>query len=345
MSNQTPQQQPYQEDEIDLRKLFQAIGNFFISIGHGIINLILAIRRATFSYKYLLITFMIAGIISGIGFNKFSKPFYQTSLLLKSVYLNTKLVENSIDKLNLLCQEKEHEGLAKVLSISNEVAANIVNFDFEPYVNERDLIEIELLKQRLETIKIDQGDIDKIIRQIEIKNRNTFLITVHIFETEIIENLQEALVGYFKNNPFVANRIKSHRAKQEQLIAKLTIDVASLDSLKDAYNLNLKLQATKTNDASNSVILGESGAVDPVRVYSQGVSLFRMLQTEKTAYELGSDFEVVDGFTTFSKPDSAGMLKATVISIGLWLVLAYGLIILIEVNKYLNRIEEHGFKG
>ena len=105
----------------------------------------------------------------------------------------------------------------------------------------------------------------------------------------------------------------------------------------------MKLQATKDNDASNSVFLGESGAVDPVSVYTQGVTLFRQLQSEKMRYELGEDFELVDGFTTFSKPESPSILKAIVGSVGILLALAYALIILIEINKYLNRVEEKGF--
>ena len=343
MSEQTPTPQAYHDDEIDLRKLFQAIGNFFVGIGHGIINMVLAFRRATFRYKFLLMGAIGIGLVTGVAYNKLTKPYYQTSLLLKSQYLNARLVENSIDKLNLLCEEKERKGLAKILNISNEVAQNIVSFDYEPFVDENDVVEIELLKQRLEELKIDKKDIQKIVKQIEIENRNTFQISVRVFETGIVENLQEALVGFFKNNPYVANRIRTNKERQQQLIAKLTQDLSLLDSLKNAYNLNLKLQASKPRDASTSVIFGESGVVNPVSVYNQSVSLFNLLQSTKRALALGSDFEVVDGFTTFSKPESPSLVKAAVYSMGLWLLLAYGLIVLIEINNYLNRIEEKGF--
>ena len=75
MSEQPQQQPSYQDDEIDLRKLFQAIGNFFVNIGHGFINIILTIRRATSNYKILLIAAMIVGLITGLAYNKFTKPF------------------------------------------------------------------------------------------------------------------------------------------------------------------------------------------------------------------------------------------------------------------------------
>ena len=86
MSDQPPQQQSNHDDEIDLRKLFQAIGKFFINIGHGVINMILSFRRATFRYKKILITAIVLGMIAGIGYNWFTKPIYQTALLLKSDY-------------------------------------------------------------------------------------------------------------------------------------------------------------------------------------------------------------------------------------------------------------------
>ena len=128
----------------------------------------------------------------------------------------------------------------------------------------------------------------------------------------------------------------------EQLIIKLTNDIAMLDSLKTAYNLNLKLQADKPgSEATNNVYLGESGAVNPVSIYSQGINLFEQLQANIRTLELGSDFEVVDGFTTFSKPDSPGLLKSAVLGAAIMLGLAYFLIIL-TAPSLLNLIIEDG---
>ena len=342
MNQQTPPP-VYHDDEIDLRKLFQAIGNFFVRIGHGFIRLILAIRRATFRYKILLISAMVLGLIAGVIYNKTAKPYYQTSLVLKSNYFNAKLVENNIDKLNLLCEEENRTGLAKELNISEELAQNIVSFDYEPFIDENDVVEIELLKQKLEDLKIDKKDIDRIIAQIEVENRNTFLIRVFVFDTQIIENLEDALVGFFRNSPYVANRIKVTRSNLEAKIAKLSADVLLLDSLKEAYNLNLRSQASDQNDASGSVVLADNVVVDPVSVYNQGVIIFDRLLQARQAYELGSDFELVDGFTTFTKPESPSLVKAAVMGAVLAVVLAYLLILLIEINKYLNRVEKEGF--
>ena len=343
MSENQQNQPEYRDDEIDLRKLFQAIGHFFGNIGRGFIDILIRIKRATYAYKVFLIVAIVLGVASGVAYNQLGKPVYQTSMLLSSKYFNAKLVENTVNKLNLLCEEKERSGLATVLGIDKEVAVNIAEFEYEPFVSEQDLVEIEVLKQKLEEFKVEDQDINRVVQQIEIQNKNTFLITVRVFDTNIIGDFQEALVGYFENNPYIKNRVKVNRSNQEQLIAKLGSDIGTLDSLKKAFNLNLQSMATRPNESSNNVYVGEKGLMDPVSIYTEGISLFRQRQFVKKEMELGSDFEVIDGFTIFSKPESPGLLKGTVYAIAGWLALAYIVIVLLEINKYLSRVEKERF--
>ena len=76
----TPQ---YQDDEIDLRKLFQAIGSFFVGLWVGFIRIIVSIRRVTIEHKYLFLILIILGVVGAIVFSKTSRPYYRTSMLLK----------------------------------------------------------------------------------------------------------------------------------------------------------------------------------------------------------------------------------------------------------------------
>ena len=47
----------------------------------------------------LIILALVGGILGG-SYNKVSKPYFQTTMLLSSDYFNSRLVENSIDKLS-----------------------------------------------------------------------------------------------------------------------------------------------------------------------------------------------------------------------------------------------------
>lgn len=333
----------YSDDEIDLRKLFQSIGKGFSNFGKWLVTLVVRFRRATLKYKFLLIAMIVVGGIGGIVFTEVTQPYYKTSMVLSSEYFNARLVDNSLEKLNTLCKEKDKTGLAQVLNIRSDVAENIMEFDYEPMVSEQDVVDVEVLKQKLGELKVKDTDISKVISQINIENKNSYIISVYVFDNKIIENLQNSLVSYFGNNPYIKNRIRINKENQLRLIDKLQEDISQLDSLKHAFNLNLKANASKKGGTSSNVYVGESGAMNPTEVYSEGVRLYRQLLSIRENLELGSDFELVDGFTVFSKPESAGLLKASVLSALIFLGIGYLLIMLIEINKYLNKVEKERF--
>lgn len=344
MSQQNTNTDNYRDDEIDLRKLFQAIGNGFANIGNGFVNLIIRFRRVSLNYKFVLIAMILIGAIAGITLNKVSKPYYKTSMLISSSYFNTRLIENTFDKLNTLCEEEERSGLGKLLDIDVNVAENIREFDFEPLVTEQDQIDMEILKQKLADLAVEEKDIQKVINQLFVQNKRAYIFSVDVYDNTIIESLQGSLVGYLKNNPYVKNRIEINKKNNLKLIEKLKVDIKQLDSLKQLFNLNMKANADRKGESSTSnVYVGESGTLNPSGFYSQSIALYKELQATERSIVLESDFEVRDSFTVFTVPESPSLLKATVYSIVIFFGLGYLLIIFIEINKYLSRVEKERF--
>jgi len=344
MAEQQNNQNNYHDDEIDLRKLFQAIGNFFVNIGVGIVNKIIRLRRATLKYKILIGVFIIIGIGSGITFNQVSKPAYLTSMLLSSSYFNGQLVENAIDKLNKICEDKNNTGLDKLFNIPVSEATSIIKFDFKPFITEQDLVEIEVLQAKLADLKIDDAEIAKIINQIELQNKKTFEISVLTFTPDITESLETALVNYFKTNPYIQNRIEATRANLLGRRKKLVNESIKLDSLKKVLMVNLESLANEPAGTSNNVYVGDQKlSTDPLNVYRTDLGIHNEILSIDRSLKLQADFELIDGFTAFSKPESPGLIKTTAVSAAIFLGLAYLIIIFIEINKYLNRIEEERF--
>ncbi len=342
MSTENRNSDGNRDDEIDLRKLFEAIGKGFSNIGKSFVNLIIRIRRVSISYRVLLLSAIILGGAIGVSFNRVLDPYYSTSMLLSSDYFNNRLIENNLDKLKALCEEKNRDGLANLLQIEKHVALNIKDFDFEALVTEEDLLEMELLKANLKKTKIKDIDIDKVIEQIEIQNSKTYKITVHVFDNTIIGNLEESIIAYFKENNFVKSRIAASAKNNILLRDNLRNDISRLDSLKKLFNLNLRSNAGRKNETA-SLYVGESGLLDPVSFYSQSVELYKLLEKTERKIMLGDDFELIDGFTAFSKPESPGLIKAGVLSMLIFLGLGYLIIIFIEINKHLNKIEKERF--
>ena len=109
------------EDEIDLTQLFSAIGSFFNSIGNSVVSTIVRIKRRSIQFKWIIIIGGVLGIILSQLYYT-AKPIYSSSMLLRSEYFNGRIVDNRIEKLNLLCGDKDRIGLSNALGIDKEVA-------------------------------------------------------------------------------------------------------------------------------------------------------------------------------------------------------------------------------
>jgi hypothetical protein len=326
-------------DEIDLSQLFSKIGDFFRNIGLGIIRFFALLRRIPLENKPLFTIVILASVIIGYSYSQFiKKKFYESTMILSSDYLNKRLVDNTIDKLNLLAAEENKHGLARVLNISDSLAGNIVEFNAKPFVAEKDLIELEVLKEQLKNAQADAKNgkvIEQVVKRIEIENRHAFEITVKTYNPTVIETLQTALVNFFKSNDYIKRRIEiAHKNNLEKKI-KLTHDLQKLDSLKFIIYDNYKNMAAQSKQGSNNVILSDKSVTNPIEIYNQDLNLYNQLQEINEQIYLQKDFEIVDGFTEFSEPSSASMRKIIAISILIGIGVAYLTVALSAFDRYL----------
>jgi hypothetical protein len=339
MENTKPAQPQNSNDEIDLRQLFAAIGNFFSGIGRGILHFLASLRRIALNNKILFVSIVLIGQIIAAGYSEIlKKKFYKTTMILNSEYLNRRIVENTIDKLALLCFEREREGLATELKIDKAVAKNIVDFEVLPFVSETDVIEMEVLKEQLANVAQEKKDlVTKITEKLEIENKHSFQISVKVYDPEIVKGLEVSLIEYFRSNDFIKKRIESTKKNLLERKAKLAKESKKLDSLKAVIYLNFAQIASQSR-GSNNVILGDKYLTDPLNVFKEDLTLnAEILEIDKKLY-LQPDFELVDGFTVFKEPDSASLVKIMAIAFGLSFVGFYLIVGLWKFDRYLDKI-------
>ncbi|MBI1770247.1 MAG: hypothetical protein HYR67_17905 [Bacteroidetes bacterium] len=329
-------------DEIDLGQLFNKIGDFFKSLGYRALKFLAVLRNVPLNNKVLFIALILAGGTLGFYYSSFvKKKFYESSMILSSDYFNKRIVDSSIDKLNLLAAEASSKGLAQVLHISDALASNIISFEAEPFISEKDLVEMEVLKEQLKNAQLNsknQNVIDQVIKRIEIENRHAFEFTVRTLSPTAITSLQGAFVNYFKNNDYIKNRIRINHDLLVSRKDKLKRDSQKLDSLKRIIYSNYQTMAQQSRQGSNNVILSDKSVTNPVEVYQQDLIIYNQLMFVERDVFLQPDFEVVDGFTEFDSPASAGRAKIVVTAILLAFMLGYVIVAFREFNKYLSTI-------
>lgn len=335
--NNNTKQRP-NDDEIDLGTIFNGIKKLFNYLFDSLIIFFLKLRRSTIQYRYLLIGFVLVGLLFGYTNWITSKEYYKSTMLLGSEYFSGILVENGIEKLNLLTGEKDRQQLADILGVTKEVAEEIKSFEVEPFVSEEERVELQLLKEQIKGA--GGGEMEELLNHVEIENRNTYQISVMVFDNYVIDKLTNPVVNYFRNNPYINKRIESNTMKLKARRSKYESEVEKLDSLKFVIFKNIESMAQKYREGSNNVVLAESMMENPLGIYQEGAIFFdKLLQVDEDLF-LGSDFELIDGFTTFSKPENEDLRTVLALSVLISLGLAYMVIVLIQLNKYLSRLEK-----
>lgn len=329
-------------DEIDLSQVFKWIGNGFRNFGNSILRSLAGIRSLFFENKKFFGLVIIAGLtIGGLYSELLSKKYYKSSMILSCDYLNRRIVESTIEKLNLLCGEVEREGLAKELNIPISKAKNILKFESKPFVSEEDIVEMEVLKEQLNNVAEAKKDVvKKVIGKLEVDNKSAFQISMLITDPDAVNNLDSAIVNYLKSGDYVKRRIEITKSVLLQKKAKLIQESKRLDSLKSVLFRSFDNMSKQSKQGSNNVILSEKPLTDPLSVFNQDIAFYdQILAIDRSLY-LQPDFEVIDGFTSFKEPESASLPKILVISFLVSLLTGYLFLGLYKFDRYLAKLSK-----
>lgn len=324
--------------EMDLGQLFSRIGGAISSTGSSIIRGIVHLRALTISHKWIFISMMAFSTVSGlVYFKNFKRTFYESSMILSSEYLNKRIMESSIKKLNLLVSEESKEGLKKALGISDSTARNIVSFEAKTFVEEKDVIELQVLKEQLKNSKLELENpkvIDEVINHLQVENQHAFEITVRLYNPQEFRSLEKGFVSFFRTNNYINKRIESNNKRLQGLRSKLMSQQRQLDSLKLMIYENYRSQAASGKTGSNNVILDQTST--PTDIYRLDLSLYKDLAQADVDLSLQADFEVVEGFTEMSVPAGPSTIKIALLSLLIGIGLTYILLGLIKFNVYLS---------
>jgi len=336
MEGQKPQSK---SDEIDLGQLFSRIGDSIHSGWMGLMRFLALVRRIPLENKVLFSSIVVATVALGIYFTlNVQQTYYESSMVFSSDYLNKRLAENIVDKLDGLAKEKNKSGLARTLDVSDKVADNVVGFEVEPFMAETDVVELEVFKEQLRNTKtnVNQKVIEEVIDRIEVENRHAYQITVRTLKPDVINNLQAGVINHFRTIPYIKKRVEANRENLLDMKTKLSRDVAKLDSLKLVIYESYRELAR--GRGSNNVILNDK-ASDPALLYEQGLDIYELYEEVTRDIYLQKDFEVVDGFAEFSSPASASFSMMILYSILAGIFFAYLVIALLGFNSYLANLK------
>ena len=161
-----------------------------------------------------------------------------------------------------------------------------------------------------------------------------------IYDPTIVENLDSAVVNYFKNNKYIKRRVEINRINLLERKRKFTQESKKLDSLKSVLFRNFESMATQAKQGSNNVILSDKYLTDPLSVFKEDINFYNEIQLIDEKLYLQPDFEVVDGFTSFKEPESASLPKVLAISFLISWLAGYIILGLWKFDHYLSKLSK-----
>lgn len=338
MEGQKPE---VKSDDVDLGQLFTRIGDSFRSAWLGFMRFLATLRRTPMENKLSFMLIITASLVIGILVSfVVRKHYYESRMIFGSDYLNRKLAESIIDKLDILAREKSKRGLAVTLGLPDSSARKIIGFEIKPFMAETDVVELEILKQQIKTSApaASQDAIDEVIERIEIENRHAYEITVRTTSPSVVARLQEAIVGYLQRIPYIEKRVSVNERNLLDLKSKLSKDIERMDSLKAAIYDSYRQMASQSK-GSNNVIFGDKAVSNPVDVFNKSLDIYELYEEVNADLYTKKDFEVIDGFTEFSEPANASIITIILESLLIGIVVAYLDVALRIFNKYLANLK------
>ena len=339
--NNEGRDQQRSSDEIDLKEVFASIGRVFSSIGRGIINCILAIRRATFRFATLILVFLILGGAAGFLFVQVNEDYYRAQMVIDSKYYTYELLESIMDNLNEQANIGAYQVLSKKLSLTDEQAAGLRGLSIEPLLFLEEKSNLMSYMRRIQDIdkSFEEEQLDS-IRDRLLLNASQYVITTEVYDNGIVPDLESGLIAYLSSNEYVAKRAKVERENLLMMKRSIEEDEQKLSVLKGQLAENYGKISESNRVGSNNLYLGADREAGPKSIFEQSLDLYNQKARINRSLQLNQEVEVVSGISSIEKPASLSVLSNIFLFSLIGLGVAYLVILFIGINKSLNRYEQ-----
>ena len=291
------------EDNINI----SAIRSFVISLFRGFFKFLAFSAFVCRTKKLLLLTGLVTGLFLGMFYYYVAQTkYYQASMLMVDTKMPVKIYAGIIEQLNMLAKTGSIDRLSSELKVSHANAANILYFDSR-----------NMMQEPLES-------------DTSTKMNTTFQVIMGIRHNNSPDSIQNALVNYINNLPYLQQISRVQYESDSEKIQQITADLDKLDTLKSQYNKfigSIRIVTPTTNPVYND-------AINPAQIYAQ--TLLLMQERERARRELYTEnnaVQVVDTIKTADTVHSKSLPELLVILGGGCLLLAFLTGALIEVKK------------
>lgn len=267
MNEDLRNQQPRDNEEIDLGQLFNAIGKifdrFFRFIGRiftgifgGLLLILLFFQRHFI--KFLIVG--LVGVIIGAILDYYKEPEYSSTMVIEPNFNSVQQLYNNIGFYNELAKAQDYNSLSEALKISDEEAENITSFRVESYSDENQKILLfDKFVRSLDSTTRKAIDMEAYLKNFNSLDARFHTISVTAKSNTIAKKIQPAIISSISNNGYfnLQKDVSDTNLKLQDSLYKKQI--AEIDSLQNLYQKVMLKQAEHAIQGTN-INFGEKGS-------------------------------------------------------------------------------------
>ncbi|MDP1726778.1 MAG: hypothetical protein Q8M15_08340 [Bacteroidota bacterium] len=276
----TEKQNKYNEDEFDIELLSWKL---YKLSGKIISKLFFPLRLILSRPLRLILLFC---IITGLAIIlRYTLPkVYQSSFIIKPLARGDVYFVSLVHDLSIITRDEDYGMLAKQLNISDEMASKISKISLEP------------IKLNKYTDTIDAA-----------------FIFIRCDDLLLFDTLQQSVLNYLEQNEYY---LKKRQLRSVEILAmkdKIELDLKEIDSLKILLAKNMQPRGN-----AGGFVFGEP--IDPVKIYEEGLSLYKLKTGLNWQLQYLNSFELVKKCMPSHKPYWPRFIYLFVILGGLGLI-------------------------
>jgi hypothetical protein len=242
--------------------------------------------RVVFSKSKVLSAFIFSAILVSVLLKLMLPPVYKSSFILRPQNRADLYFINLVNDIHILVKEDDIEGVMRELKIDNKTAKSLVKIGVDP---------------------IRKNKFSDTVDALEI-----FIYTKDL---SIFDTIQNSIMQYMENSPYYLKLKTVHQEEISQMEKKLALDMDEIDSIKRLLAQNIQPRG------NGGFVYGEP--TDPVRVYEEGMNLFRQQMNIIWQKQYTNNFELVKPCVVSKKPASPRFTKLLVICLGISVLLCF----------------------
>ena len=337
------------EEEIDLGQLFSLIGrgfsNFFGFIGNifkaiftWIVGLILLVRR---NLTFILVGTIIGVVAGGIYQNFFYVSSYESSMNVKPNFGSTIQLYKNINYYQTLIVQQDYKRLSDNLGITEDEAKDLNFFAVEPYANRNQSIKAYgRFLSSLDSNVVNSTTLEEFIDNQPEESFEFHIVKVNSRDKFIFSKLKDPIIRSIENNDFY----KTERAVlYENLLEKkksIEQSVLELDTLRQLNKQIMITESEKEVGAGTNIYMSAKAKVTHITykdykdLNSDLISVSREIMSNRNVINVMSEFSSI-GHTSKIK-----FINYYILGFLVGFISTFGVVILISLNRKLNKLED-----